>query len=330
MIDLRSPGLALCLLSLVPAQDPRPAPDAFTAAKTRLHKALDKTAALPGAAFAAQWGPEKKQDAADDFVFGAPAAGRLAGSWRPGLRHCLFDDNADELLSAGGRTIARDAGTAWTLRAGRFADGTVVDFLPDPALLLEQLATWDLAVVHREVGSLDDRPVETVTVTLSPDQVAEALYIGLLPPALAGQSGGFGAMVFQVVGGRRGARPAPPPPDAVVDLAVAFDPATDLVQRLHFRSWSKQDGTVRQFGARGGVAVVRVAAGVQIAGQPPDEGEEPAEGEAKPGEPLRYENGLPLRPRRKMAVVDYTVRLTEHGAPPAIALDDATKKLLRL
>jgi len=326
--------LAPLLASLVPAQDPAPAPaDALAASKTKLREALEKTAAVQDVAFAAKWAEDKKKKAdANAFMFGAPAEGAVTGSSHQDLRTCQFEgENGDELVIAGSRTIARDGTTGWTVRAGRFADGNTIEFLPDPSLLFEQLAAWDLAIVHRDVGSLDDRPVEVVTVSLNADQIAQALYAGLIPPGLAG-AGGFGGMVFQMGGaGNAGARPAPPAPDATIDLAITFDPSTNLVQQLQFRSWMKQDGGGRVFraGGAGGVIAVR-AAGVQVVGQGDEEDEEDEKvEEAKKDQPLQYDKGLPIRPRKKTTVVDYTVRLTEHGTAKAPALSDAQKKLLR-
>jgi hypothetical protein len=330
--------LALTFASLCFAQDPAtPQPqspsDPLAASKVKLHAALEKTAAVTDLAYTAKWAEDTKKKKADAnaFLLGAPSAGALAGSSHPGLRTATFEgDDGDELVVAGARTIARDGNTGWTLRAGRFADGNTIEFLPDMALLLEQLAAWDLAVVHREVGSLDDRPVETVTVALTADQTAQAVYAGVIPPALT--SGALGGMVFQMAGAG-GRRAAPPAPESTLDLAITFDPATGLVQQVRFRSWTKQDGGARVFRAGGGAIAVRAAAGVQVVGRgggDAEEEEEDEKPEAGKAGPMQYEAGLPVRPRKKTSVVDYTVRLTEHGTAKAPVLSDEQKKLLRL
>jgi hypothetical protein len=43
---------------------------------------------------------------------------------------------------------------------------------------------------------------------------------------------------------------------------------------------------------------------------------------------MTWENGLPVRPRKKTTVMDYTVRLLDHGSVKAPELSDEQKKLL--
>jgi hypothetical protein len=319
---------AICLASLAVAQDTKQAVDPLVQARAKVRTALEKTAATPDTAFRASWALNtKNQNVQKDagFVLAAANEGKIGGSWHAALVACKFDgDQADELLVAGRRTLARAKDHDWALRRGRFADGNGLDFVPDPELLLEQLASWDLAVVHRDVGALDDRPMEVVTVTLTDDQVAAALWSGLVPPALASGMNPF-AMLLAARNG--GARPPAAPPASTIDLAIHLDPATGLVHQLQFRSWTKQDPRLGQFAAvRAGGGVVQVVNGAQGQAE-----EEPAESEA-PKEPAKmtYENGLPERPRTKKSVVDYTVRFSDHGKQAAPSLTDAQKKLLRL
>ncbi|MEO6594465.1 MAG: hypothetical protein ABIP94_06910 [Planctomycetota bacterium] len=318
------PSPSLCLLlaiaPLLTAQVPAPTPNnPLLAAKARLAAALQKTGNLHDAAFTASWAPDKKNKGADNpfAAFGASNTAKVAGSWHEGLWHYQFDgDPNDEVLVAGHRTIARDDNIGWKVRPNRYADGNSADFLPDVPLLLQQLAAWELAVVQTGVDSFDDRPVEIVSVTLTADQVAEAVWSGLLPEALV--QGEF-AMQFFAVGGRA-ARTAAIPPTATVDLAISIDPATSLVQQVRVRGWNKQDA-----GGRAGVLVVR-AGGVVGAGK--DEEEDEVE-DVKPDAPLTFEMGLPVHPRKKMSVMDYTVRISEHGTKQAPVLSDVQKKLLR-
>ena len=168
-------------------------------------------------------------------------------------------------------------------------------------------------------------------MTLNPDQVGEAVWTGLVPEALV--SGfGFGAMRFHLGANAGGARPAATAPDATLDLVVTIDPATNLVHQLQFRAWTKQDAGG---GGAAGVFVVRAVAGVQIAGNgngngaDDDDDEEDTKAAArKANAPMTYENGLPVRSRKKMLVMDYTVRLLEHGTRKAPDLDDEQKQLL--
>lgn len=314
--------------SLLSAQEPPAATDPLVAGKQRLATALQKTAAMSDTGFTATWGPDTKKKGDDDralAMFGNPA-GKATGSWHADLQHVVFDgETADELLIAGTRTIARDSDHDWCLRGGRFADGNTIPFTPDVALLLRQIASMDLAVVHRTAGSLDDRPVEIVTVTLNGDQVLDLAWSGALPEALVANAM---PLRFAMFGG--GKRQAPPRPEATLDLAIALDPGTSLVQQLHFRSWTKDDGNGQRVVIGGGAGVMRVV-GRNAAGndeEDEDEGEKKPADDTKPPAPMQYENGLPMRPRKKMAVMDYTVRLADHGSKKGPMLDGAQQKLL--
>lgn len=314
------------LAQLVPAQEPERA-DALAASRPRLEKALQKTAGLTDTAFAAEWGPHGKQDGNDDPVAAfLMATGRgkqkVTGSWHARHGHYAFDGDAgDELLVAGRRMLARSDADGWTLRAGRYADGSDLAFVPDIELLLTQLGSWQMAMTHREVGSLDDKPVEIITVTLNDDQVADAVWSGMLPSALVS---GFAGNVFRIaLGGRGGGRQAAPKPDAIVDLAITLDPATSLVHQLKFRVYTKAD---QGFGRN--VVIQRVGGGAVVAEEKEEAEEEEAEGE--PGAPLQFIDGLPKRSRKKQSVSDYTIRLRQHGEAAGPALTDEQKKLLRL
>lgn len=335
-----APSCALLLGGLLLAQNTSPAPTTppavagadLGAAKTKLHGALQKSAALADTAFTVSWGPDKKKKANDDNPFaammGARMSGKATGSWHRDSLALAFDgETADELLATGRRTLAKSGTDDWKVRAGRFADGNKLDFVPDPSLLLQQLASWDLEVTQRTAGALDDRPVEIVSVTLSPEQVAEAIYAGLLPEAITQAAMGGG--VFRIaagmgIGGAAAGRKAPPAPTTTIDLAIHLDPGTNLIHQLHFRGWTKAD----QQGAAGVVMVQ--GGGVRVGGTGDDEDEEEDEKEtaAKAEGPLVYENGLPVRPRKKISVSDCTIRFTEHGQKSPAPLTDKQKQLL--
>lgn len=325
-------GALACLLSTSVglAQDPAPnneLPAALTASRERLEKALAKTAALRDTKFEAAWGPAKggRKKGDDPFVamLGMRGSGEASGSWHERLSVCRFEgDEVDELVTVGRRTIARSDSEDWQIRAGRFADGNTVGYVPDVELLLQLLDDWPLAVIHRDVGSIDDRPVETITVTLNADQVAEAAWSGALPSQLV--VGGFGAGVFRfAAGGVGGGRRAAKKPEAIVDLAIALDPATLLVHRISARAYVDEQRGGGMVG--GGVFVVR--GGVGVAEE--EEEEEEAEEIDEQG-PMRFEDGLPNRSRRKKVVSDFTVRLSDHGTATAPELSPKQKKLLRL
>jgi len=329
----RSVWLALLCANLVPAQESQapanaPTAEALAAAKQKLTAALQKTAALQDTGFRANWGADKKKkkkgEASPFDMLGGNSTGKVEGSWYSDRQHLAFDnDTKDELVVAGRRSIAKDDQRDWCLRPGRFADGNPTGFVPDVPLLLQQLAKWDLAVVQRTAGALDDRPVEVISVTLNPDQVGEAVWAGLVPESVVSPMMMGGIMRF---GG--GARSAPTPPLATVDLAVTIDPGTSLVHQIQFRSWSKQNNMGK---AAGGVFVVQAGGGAMtVAGGGNDEDEE-EDSKTEPGKantPMPFENGLPVRPRKKTTVMDYTVRLFDHGSKKAPELSDEQKKLL--
>lgn len=318
--------------NLVPAQETAAPPDPLVAGKQRLAAALHKTAALQDVAFAVTWGPDKKPKDADVLQrigLSGNSSGKAGGSWHDGLVHVAFDgDQGDEILRAGSRLVARDKDREWCLRAGRFADGNTIPFAPDTALLLQQLATMDLAVVQRTVGSLDDRPIEILSVALNADQVAELAWTDALPDALLADAMNFRFALMGAAGGQRAAAQAP---TGTVDLAIAIDPGTSLVQNLHFRCWTKTDGNQRVvFGGRAG-GVVQVVGGAKPAGADDnDETDDEKSEDAKAADgPLSYQDGLPKRMRKRMQVMDYTVRLTEHGTKKAPDLSPPVLELLR-
>lgn len=318
--------LVLLGSSLVPAQDTPNAADQGVATKQRLVAALQKTLATPDVAFAATWGPNPAPKANDQAaMWFAVQGGKATGSWHEGVRHVTFDgDNGDEIVVAGDRSLAKDKDRDWCLRVGHLADGNTVPFAADIPLVLELLAAMDLAIVQRTVGSIDDRPVEIVTATLNPDQVAELAWSGALPDGLFS---GNGAFAFGGMAGN-GQRPPAPKPEATLDVAIALDPATSLVHDVHFRSWTKNSGNGRHVVFRGGAGAIVQVAG---AGQGDDDEEEEDEKTAAAAKaaPMQYENGLPVRPRKKMAVADFAVRLRDHGTAKAPELTDAQRKLLR-
>ncbi len=304
--------------------------DPLAAPRQKLRDTLAKAANTADTAFTIAWAENAKKPDEPVAVFlgGASTAptGAVRGSWHDGLTHLVYGEDGDEFLLAGRRMLAKDKKSGWCLRAGRFADGNTVGFLPDVPLLLQRLATWDLALTQRTVGSLDDRPVEILSVTLNPDQVAEAVWAGLLPDVLAPGGNPFAQVIrFGALPGNN-ARVAAEKPGATVDLALFLDPSTNTLHELRFRSWTKvdaQQGGRMVFVRQGGAVVQAAGAGEE---EEDEEDEEQAAAAAK--QPLEYADGLPLRKRSKMLVRDFTVRLTEHGSKPAPALTDEQAKLL--
>ncbi len=315
---------------LAQAESSPPAASAeLTAAEARAVAALKKSASLADTGFTLRWGPDEKKKKAADNPFaqlaGSATSGDTTGSWHQDhLRVAFSGENDDELVLAGGRTLAKDGERPWRLRQGRFADGSPLSFVPNVPLLLQHLAAQDLAVTQRTVGSLDDRPVEIVSATLNADQIAELVWSGLLPEALVTASGFGRAIRFAAIGAQAGQkRPAPPPPTSTVDIAVFLDPATTLVHQIRFRAWTKAD----QGGGAAGVMIVQRAGGAAVVEEDDEEEEAEPDAAAKPAT-LVYENGLPVRPRKKVSVCDVVVSLHDHGKTTPPPFDETQKALL--
>ena len=323
-------ALAMTFASAL-AQDPTPpagapaAPTADKQAAQRLQKVLATTAALPSCAFATSWQQgDKKGDPLQVFLaHQGQANGTADGTWSGDQRHLAIGD--DELRMCGGRMLAKDKTTGWTARSGRFADGNRVGFVPDPQRLLAALLAMDLAVVHREAASLDDRPVEIATASLTHDQYAELLWNDLLPEG----GGGGPMMIAMAAGGGAGARTAAKKPEATVDVAFTFDPSTGLLQRLHVRSYCKNERFVA--GGGGGVVFVAGAGGAVVrggGGQNADKDDDDEAEKRDAGAP-HYVDGLPQRPTKNLAVLDVVIDLKQHGAAKLPELDERAQQLLR-
>lgn len=318
-------GLVLLGTKLVLAQEAPAAPDPLAAAKARLATALEKTATLRDVAFAVKWGPAEDGDPAAVQQFGAGQGGKARGSWHDNLLHVHFEGDAgDEVAMSGRFAIAKDANNDWCARSTRFADGNATAFLPDPERLLRLLARMDLAVLHRAVGTLDERPVEILSVALNTDQIADLAWSDAIPDTVT-NGGAFRLALMAAAGG--GPRAAAPRPDATVDVAITLDPALSLIQRVQFRSWTRA-GNGQRVIFRGGAGAIRVVAGGGNRNGADKDDAEDAE-KTDPKAPLQYEDGLPTRSRKNMDVSDLDVRLTDHGTHEAPDLGAAAARLLR-
>jgi len=319
----------LCATQLIAQAEP----DAgLLPARQRLLQTLAKTQSLTNTAFSVHWKQPELPGATASGDEEAPAAllavrkrmqaaksGAAHGSWHPDTLWLEFaNEAADTVLLTGRWMLARDNQRPWCLRAGRFADGNTVNFLPDPLLLLRELASMDLSVNRRGIDQQDERPLEVLSVTLSHAQVSNLHWAGLLPAGLLGSSDAMMAAVM-----RRGMgaaeRGAPPVPKMPVDLAITLDPATGRLHRVHFRTW------LPAMQMQAGTATVQVGFPPPGAKAKRDDGPEAAE-ETKT--PLEYDRGLPLRKGRDLEPFDYEIVLHRHGEQPAPELDAAMKQLL--
>lgn len=305
-------------------------PDPLASAKARLHKALANTATQTSGSFAAKWGPlpdpKAQQNQANVMILmggvgsGNHTPGAATGSWAPGLLHVTFADQS-EVLFGGCRMLAKDSDIDWCLRRDVLLDGSPLPFVPDVPTLLQQLAGEELTVVHQEVGTRDDRPVEILTVTLTPEQVTAAMWGGTVPKPAAGM-GGF-AVRAMMAAGAGAPKPVIPKPDAILDLAVVIDPAAAVVHSITVRSHQKND-----MPGGGRMVVVAQGGGAQVVNGGDDE-EEDEDADAKlKAAPLQFKDGLPQRPRKQMVVWDYSLELKDLGTAKAPELSAATKALL--
>ncbi|MGK0203254.1 MAG: hypothetical protein ACI9S9_002332 [Planctomycetota bacterium] len=301
-----------------PAIDPAIA--AKVALKKRLTGALAKTAKTADTGFRIKWGPDKLAKANNNpfaAMMGQAASGNVTGSWHAGRTHLKFgSDEKDELLLAGGSMLARDDQRDWCLRSGHFADGNNATFVPNAQALLQQLASWPLAVTHRAAGAYMDRPVEIVSVTLNAEQVGELIWSGCLPESLS--QGNFDMGINFVIG-RNAGRQAATPPKTTIDLAISLDPGTNLVHQIRVRAWTKA--------AQNGGGLALPVGRIIVARVVDDEEEE--EDEADDNKPLEYSKGLPKRSRKKTSVANFTLQLENHGQQAQPELNARQKSLLR-
>jgi hypothetical protein len=313
---IRACTTILLLIDLVPAQDAPKQPAPPNAASTaKVAKALRATAESKNTAFDATWGPERPKQGNTMM----PAAlldrmgGKVAGAFFDDRLSVVFDNKErDELLQVGRHILARSGGGDWRLRKGRYADGNEAEFVPDPPLLLRMLSSFELPLTKSAVAALDDRPVEIASATLTPEQIGELIFAGALPKP-------FAATTSVRVGAA--GRAAASPPDATVDLAIVFDPATSIVHRVLLRTNSK---------SRGGSAVMLIGPGgrPQVANAGESEKKEEQAAEPAPGTPMEYVEGLPVRPSSGRMITNFEVRLHDHGKVAVPVLDDQQQRLL--
>jgi hypothetical protein len=286
------------------------------ATRERLSDALTKAAATVDTAFELTWAPVSKQNER------RPRRSRIRGSWHRDIAYLRFDnENKDELLLAGARTLAKDALRAWRRRRGHFADGTILTIVPDPQALLQLLGAWPLSVTRRDAGAVADRAVEVVSVTLDKDQVRELFWSGSLPRTL--MAGGNPRLHIDMGPGPK-ARPASIAPNVTLDLAIALDPGTGTVYQVRGNAWiDKSDkGRVRVFGAG-------PTTNLQIDLEPLGGDVADDDDDTSPAGPLQCEDGLPQRNSNKLSCTTFTLRLRDHGAAPRPELTAAMQQLLR-
>lgn len=313
--------VAFCLASFAHAQEataqgPAEKPD-LKSKQALLVKACATMAELPSGAFTTELKSDSPMARA---MRGAGGGGdtktTVAGAWGQGLLSASCDDGADELVFAGRRMIARENKGAWKLRHGVLLDGRPLPAVIDPSAAFAVLAQAKLEVIHSEVGSFDDRPVEIVTARAEGDVARDLRHAGILPEGADPSNGGM--MVFGGRAGAAGARRVAPQIDVDADLAFFIDPATQRVHQLRIKSYTK--------GGAMAFRVVVAGAGAAPAGEDEESDDEETDTKA----PLQFKNGLPVRRVKKdqTSVNTYDVKLKDHGKATLPELDESAKALL--
>jgi len=292
---------------------------ALQQAQVRLDKALAQAAAAMNGTFAARW--DVTPGGNGIVVFGGrqgaaqPESCKATGCWYDDLLSVRFDSGDHDVLQRGRRTVVKSGKGAWVLSRDRMPDGSNRPFLPDPNQLAVLLSQMHAKVTHREVGTVDEHPMETLTVILSGEGATAAMLSGLLPPVNSG-------MVVFVMGA------APPPQPTLIDLAFSLDPATATLHRIEGRIHTDASA---QAGA-GRVRVLAAGGGAVIA-QPAEQAEEDDTGkltftEAVKQVPDKFQDGLPVRKLKDCNTTRFTLQVSEQGSTKAPAIDPAAAALL--
>jgi len=303
--------LILCLAGAAAAQDAKPEATALAPKLALVQQALGAMAALPACAFATTL----KTDSQFARTVGARAgvgATKVSGTWGDGRLHASLAEGAEEVVWAGRRMAARNKGGAWVRRQGKLAEGGALPHVFDPDACFAALADAKLAILHAEVGALEDRPVEIVTARLEGDAARDLVWGGIVP-----EGDEFSRMIVMRAGGAAGA----PKNDVELDLAFFIDPATKRLLKMRLKCYSKS--------IAGGAVFVAAGGGVAVAEEEDEEAEEVDDKK----QPLKLKDGLPIRHKAKnenWTTVTFDVVFTEHGTAKLPELDAAARAMLGL
>lgn len=281
----------------------------------KLKKALSTMATLPSLAF------ETSTTTVAHSPFGRGRAPRPRESASNGVVSgdilCVnLNDDADQLVIRGRRMIAKNDDTDWALRRGKLANGRTLPFLFDPQLFFSTLSQLPIKVMHKEVGTANNKPVETYTFSVTGDRAQNLLWAGAIPEPSGGSSTGAVQMVMVGGGGAFAARPAKG--KVTIDVAVSLDPATSLVHAVKIRTYSK------------GTAFARaVIVGGGFGQKEEEEEEEEEEKEFDPQNP-KFKHGLPVRKKKDKTFMKFDIQLKQHNSAVLPDLDARARALLNL
>lgn len=284
----------------------------------KLKKALSTMASLPSLAFATS----TSTVADNPFMRRAGRAPKPSESAANGVVSgdilCVnLNDDADQVVIRGRRMIAKNDSEDWALRRGKLANGSTLPFVLDPQLFFSMLSQLPLKVMHKQVGTANNKPVETYTFSVEGEAAQNLLWAGAIPEAGAGSSiGGMGVVMIAGGGGAFAGRPAKS--KVTIDVAVSLDPATSLVHAVKVRTYSKGNAFPARMVVRGGL----------------EEGEEEEEKEKEeeefdPENP-KFKNGLPVRKKKDMTFMKFDIELTKHNSAVLPDLDARARALLNL
>jgi hypothetical protein len=220
-----------------------------------------------------------------------------------------FERERTELLQVGRHTIMRQGDGPWRMASATPAPW--IAFVPDPQRLLLALAEAAPAVTHREIVEVEGRACERMSTTLGADGLALLVDAGVLHDP--NPMGGVLRRARALGQGRM-----PEPKVVPIDVVVETDVETRHVHAVRVRA------IVEQIDYRKMVERLKGEGGGE------HEAADAASEEVKAGgdEPLRFENGMPVRDAEGKMTYTLTLGLRRHDGLPALELDDTQKRLL--
>ena len=238
----------------------------------------------------------------------------VEGTWSAGVVQANLNLGEDQVIISNGRLVTRREDGAWKLRRNALTNGEPVPFVLDPKLffdLLVRIPDDSRRVLHNESTTYRGRELEIYSISLAEEAARDFALGGALPPISAGMSG----MMLRFGRGSSSA------PDITLDLAFYVDPETNLIHRIKAKAYQASSMGNVQFRIAG-------AGGAINAGVGDEEEEEQVEEIDDAGNP-QYKKGLRVRKiDDSMSVMEFDVRLSEHGKSFALALDQDTRTLL--
>ena len=234
----------------------------------------------------------------------------VSGTSAKGLLTATIEE--DRVAFAAGRMVAQRDEGEWKLRHDCLADGGPLPFVHDPIrtfAFLADLPDAALKVTQVEPGRSKDRDVLVYSVSLTGATAQDVTLAGLLPRASSP-----GRMLIM-----GGGRMRTPPPEVTVDFAFYVDPATNEIQRLHSKAYTKSSmpgGMVMRVAGPGGVEIQQG-------------GDEDEATDDKGTPPIK--KGLPQRKLGKdLSLTEFDVSYSKHGSAENLELTARAKTLLGL